>query len=67
MPDRCERCGRFIGEDCAEGVDWSKGTTQDGDVHWTGRYYCANGTGCNDGGVYGDWRDEAMATGGHFG
>lgn len=44
---RCERCGRFIGEDCAEGVDWSRGMQQDGDVAWTGKFYCANGVGCN--------------------
>lgn len=44
---RCDRCGRYIGEDCAEGVDWSKGMQQDGDVAWTGFYYCAYGKGCN--------------------
>ena len=29
---RCERCKRFIGEDCLEGVDHSKGMQMDGDV-----------------------------------
>lgn len=44
---RCERCKRFIGEDCLEGVDHSKGMQMDGDVAWTGKFYCASGKGCN--------------------
>lgn len=44
---RCERCKRFIGEDCIEGVDFSKGMQMDGDVAWTGLFYCAYGKGCN--------------------
>jgi hypothetical protein len=50
----CERCKRFIGEDCSEGVDWSAGMQMDGDVAWTGLYYCAPGVGCNS--------DEAIAS-----
>jgi hypothetical protein len=38
---RCERCGRFIGEDCLEG--WDGGFFGD----YNGRYYCAVGVGCN--------------------
>lgn len=46
-PMHCGRCGRFVGEDALEGIDWSAGTQMDGDVAWTGIYYCAPNVGCN--------------------
>jgi len=38
---RCERCGRFVGEEALEG--WSGGLFGD----YNGLYYCAFGVGCN--------------------
>jgi hypothetical protein len=45
---RCAECGRFLGDDCLQGVDWSRGSIGlDGDWPWTEDYYCAHGVGCN--------------------
>ena len=44
---RCERCKRFVGEDCLEGHDGTVFGQFPGDDGYTGLFYCAVGKGCN--------------------